>query len=181
MDSIIFDTETTGLLQAIGNDLSFQPYCFELYAARLNKKFKIIDEFHALFKIPVSIPSFISGMTGINDIDLINEKPFKKYIKPISKIWKGCEMSIAHNLTFDETILMNEMKRNGKFNFELPIIKYCTVEQSMHLKGYRLKNSELYELLTGKIFEVSKQHRAKNDTLKTLESFKILHGEFNAS
>ena len=54
-------------------------------------------------------------------------------------------------------------------------IQFCTLEQSMHIKGHRLKNSELYTIATGK--EIENAHQAKADVLATYESYKWLNDQ----
>jgi hypothetical protein len=75
-------------------------------------------------------------------------------------------------------MLITELQRLGKeYHFPYPPSKFCVIEQSMHLKGYRLKNSELYKLATGKTIEDI--HRARADLMATYEIYKWLKGGKN--
>lgn len=172
-DLIFVDTETTGLLEPIGIDLEYQPHMFEICIFRTNKKLKIIDKYQDLIKIPVPIPIHISRITGVYDEMLINKKPFKKHFKAIQSIMRGAKIFVAHNATFDESIIENEFERLNK-TIHFPPVKYCTVEQTMHIKGYRLKLLEALEELTGETF-IENQHRAKYDTKALIKIYKKLN------
>lgn len=169
---VIVDTETTNLLEAMGNQLEFQPHMIEIFALKIDDNLKPVEEFYSLIKPPVPIPQFITRITGISDIDVVKSPPFKKIAKKLQKFLKGTDLFIAHNATFDYDIIENEFKRIG-MKSNLPKKLYCTVEQSMFYKGYRLKNLELYKILTGKT-EIKNQHRAKADVFATLENYKKL-------
>jgi len=171
----LFDTETTGLLQAEGNDLSVQPHIIEIYAVQINDNGEIVNEIETFVKPPIPIPKFITKITGITDQDVENAPIFlEAYGQILPVFWKSHTV-IAHNLTFDEGMLVNELKRIGKeFSFPYPPTKFCTIEQSMHIKGYRLKNGELYKIATGK--ELVNAHRAKSDVMAMYESYKFLIG-----
>lgn len=170
---VFVDTETTGLLQPMGNDLEFQPWVFEFFGYRTTEKLKPIDEFHTLINIPVPIPDFISRMTGICDYDLVGKPKFEKIAKQVMKIIKNANIFIAHNATFDKGMIDIELRRIGIDDFGFPKKTVCTVEQSLYLRGYRLKQLELYEILTGKT-EIKGQHRAKKDVKALVENYEIL-------
>jgi len=172
---IIFDTETTDLTSPEEADLIHQPHLTEIFCYKVtaNKKMKVIGEFHTLLKPPIPIPHYITKLTGIDDYTVKKAPTFLKMYKKLYDFFLGCEMLVAHNLSFDLDIIRFELQRIGKeFNFPYPPIHYCTVEKSLDLQGIRLKNNELYKLETGKEMEGS--HRAKADALATFKSFKWL-------
>lgn len=172
----IFDQETTGLIKPKGSDLPHQPYLTEIYVMQVDNKGNLIRDFGTLIKPPVSIPSFLEKQIGITNEMVINAPTFLQIYKNIIEVFFCSHTIVAHNLTFDEGVLIHELKRIGKeHHFPYPPIKFCTVEQSMHIKGHRLKNSELYTLATGK--EIVGAHRAKVDTLATYESYKWLKSQ----
>ena len=118
-------------------------------------------------------PGFLEKQIGITNQMVVKAPTFIEIYKKITEVFFRSHTVVAHNLTFDEQVLITELKRIGKeYHFPYPPIKFCTVEQSMHIRGYRLKNSELYKLTTGK--EIIGAHRAKNDVLATFESYKWL-------
>lgn len=169
----IFDTETTGLLMAKGSDINLQPYIIEICAIQVDESDNIINEIETLVFPPMNIPLHITKITGITTNDVSSAPIFSEIYKDLLSVFFGSHTVVAHNLSFDVGMLVNELTRiNKEFSFPYPPIQFCTVEQSMHIKGYRLKNSELYTLATGK--EIEGSHRAKADVLATYESYKWL-------
>ena len=172
----ILDLETTGLVGAKGKDQLYQPHITEFYAMQVDNKFNFVKDFETLIKPPVPISQFLEKKIGITNEMVVNAPTFLEVYKNIIKVFLGSHTIVAHNLSFDEEVLITELTRIGKqFHFPYPPIKFCTVEQSMYIKGYRLKNSELYKIATGK--EIVNAHRAKNDVLATFESFKWLRSQ----
>jgi len=172
----VWDTETTGLLKPEGNDEAIQPHIIEIYAIQVDGNGKILLELNTLIKPPIPIPEFITKINGISNNDVKDSPTFVEVYREVADVFFGSHSSVAHNETFDRGMLINELKRIGKeFHFPYPPISFCTVEQSMHLKGYRLKNSELYKLATGK--EIINAHQAKADVLATWESYKWLKSQ----
>lgn len=173
MSITVFDQETTGLLKPKGTDIIQQPHVTEIYAMKVSDDGVLIKEFESLVKPPVPIPDFLEKQIGITNEMVANAPTFLEIYKKIIEVFFGSHTVVAHNLSFDEGVLIYELTRIGKqFHFPYPPIKFCTVEQSLHLKGYRLKNNELYKLATGKDLEGA--HRAKIDVQATYESYKWL-------
>jgi len=145
---------------------------------QVDNNFNFVNDFDTLVKPPVPISSLITKLTGITN-EMVEDAPtFLEVYKKIIRVFGCSHTVVAHNLTFDEGVLITELKRIGKeYHFPYPPIKFCTVEQSMHIKGFRLKNNELYELATGKT--INGAHRAKADVLATFESFKWLKEKKN--
>ncbi|MCP3685789.1 MAG: 3'-5' exonuclease [bacterium] len=169
----VYDTETTGLLKAEGTDIMLQPYITEIYAAQIDDSGKIVTELETLVKPPIPIPDFITKKTGISDYDVKDAPEFHEIYRNLVNVFFKSHTMIAHNLPFDLGMIVYELRRMGKeHDFPYPPMKFCTIEQSMHIKGHRLKNAELYEIATGKTLEDA--HRAKNDVLATYESYKWL-------
>jgi DNA polymerase III epsilon subunit family exonuclease len=170
---VVFDTETTGLLEPMGTALYLQPHVIEIYAAALDKNFNLVQEFESFVKPSISIPKHITKINGITDEMVANAPTFAEILKPLSDVFSGCSEVVAANLSFDLGILRTELKRN-KRTMVCPSLYFCTIEQSMHLKGYRLSNDKLYKIATGK--ELIGAHRAKADVMATIENLKFLKG-----
>lgn len=169
----IFDTETTGLLKPFGNDLSVQPHMVEIYAIQVDEKDNIKLELDTLIKPPIPIPEFTTKIHGITDHDVTDAPTFAQAFIKIADAFFGSHTVVAHNLNFDLWIIIYELMRIGKeFQFPYPPIRFCTVEQSMHLRGHRLKNFELYKIATGK--DLYNAHKAKVDVHATWASYKWL-------
>ena len=181
MRSVIFDTETTDLLKAEANDISEQPYIIEIAVIVFEddgKKFPVVDEYSALIKPPIAIPEKITQITKISEDDVKDKGPFIDIYHDLCTLFLGCNRVIGHNLSFDRSMLANELIRIDKLiNFPWPPIHICTVETSTPIKGYRLSLDKLYELATGK--DITGWHRALGDTQHALECYKWLRTKKN--
>ena len=172
----IFDLETTGLVKAKGIDIAHQPHITEIYAMQIDEKGNIQKELETYVKPPIPIPDFITKITSINDQTVMNAPIFLEVYKKVIDVFFSSHTVVAHNLSFDEQVLIFELQRIGKeYHFPYPPIKFCTIEQSMYIKGHRLKNGELYKIATGRVLEGA--HKAKNDVMATYESYKWLVGQ----
>ncbi len=170
----IVDTETTDLVMAEGSDIALQPQIIEIYALQVDKDFNFIREIDTLVRPTRPIPTFITKLTGINDQMVANAPTFAEVYRKLVGVFLGSHTMVAHNLPFDLDMMILELRRIGKEKaFPYPPIQFCTVEQSMHLKGHRLKNSELLELAGGG--DIDGAHRAKADVLGTFTSYKWLN------
>jgi len=179
MIEVVFDTETTGLVKPLGTALELHPHIIEIAVLRFENG-KLQDKLNTLIKPPVLIPRRLTrNVHGISD-DMVKDAPvFKEIRSRLSEIFSGCDVVIAQNLTFDEEMVNIELQRlngeklySGSDSFLKNISRFCTIEQSMHLRGYRMKNKELYKAATGK--EIKGSHRAYNDALATYEIYKWL-------
>lgn len=163
-----FDTETTGLPEAKGTSNSLQPYITEICIIRTDHKFNIIGEYTSLIKVPIEIPTFITRITNI-DNKMVNKFPyFNKHIKKINKVLKGADILVAQNLRFDKDMIEIEYSRFNK-KIVWPKTLFCTVEQSMHYCGMRLKSTELFDYTGGR--EIKNIHRARADVIAMIEYF----------
>jgi len=169
---IFLDCETTGLPLPMGTDIILQPHITEIYAALTTSKGKIKAEFETLINPGVPIPDFITKITGIDDMTLIDEPPFIDIAREFESFMGKAKTMVAHNLMFDKTMIDLEYQRIGKQS-PTPKNLFCTVEQSMHIKGYRLHLKELHQLATG-LPEIPGAHRAKNDVLAMIKCWKWL-------
>lgn len=173
-DKIIFDTETTGLLEPTTILLSDQPHMIEIYAARLDHKNKIIDEIESFVSCPIEIPKHITKINNIDDDMLLGAPDFIEIYKPLCELFVGCVELIGHNVNFDAGMLWAQLSRIDK-TFNFPWIKewYCTMEHSMYIENKRLKLGKLHEYATGEFFKEG-AHRAKQDVFATLRCYEWL-------
>jgi len=175
MSLTILDTETNDLLKPLGTPLNQQPHMLEICAMRFDNSHKLIKEFTTYVKpeTPFIMSPKAFKANGITPATLKDAPSFAEIYKELVGMFLGSHTIIAHNLSFDKEILVNELRRIGKeFSFPYPPINFCTVEQSLHVKGYRLKNSDLYKMATGK--EIENAHTAKADVLATWDGYKWL-------
>lgn len=182
MKVTVFDTETSGLIRNRTLKLDQQPEVIEFYAchADLKKKGKVSKELDLLIKPkkPLSdTPNAgdkktITEITGITNEMLKKAKPFSAHAKEIASILSGQKIVIAHNASFDREMIDIEFERCGVKNFKWPQV-ICTVEQTIHLKGFRLSMSNLHQELFGEPFPGA--HRAKVDVQALLRCCVELH------
>jgi len=172
MKAIVFDTETSGLIENRTRGHDRQPEIVEFYACYADLKTgKITRELDVLIKPQKPLTEDNIKRHGITNEMLEKAPPFKHYVPAITKFMAGGTVAIAHNATFDKDMIEVEAERLG-ITIPLPRM-ICTVEQTMHLKGHRLSLSDLHELLFGERFEGA--HRAKVDVAALLRCCVKLH------
>ena len=166
MTTIVFDTETTGLLLPKTAELSKQPRIIELAIAVVEDG-KVVSEHEWLIQPECPLPAIITKITGLKDEDLIGKPLFRQILGEIEEIFGKANAIIAHNAAFDVGMLTSELARCARTGFPWPEHTICTVQEHMHLKGRRLKMTELYELKLGKKLE--QKHRAIDDVRALVE------------
>lgn len=181
MRVVVFDTETSGLIQNRTVKLDKQPEVIEFYGCVADLRTgKIGKEVNTLIKpkTPLSdVPAFgekktITEMNGISNEMLKDAPPFEKVADQIFNILqKGAPAVIAHNASFDKEMIDIEAERLGK-KLKWPRV-ICTIEQTIHLKGYRLSMTNLHKELFDEGFTGA--HRAKVDVAALLRCCVELH------
>jgi DNA polymerase III epsilon subunit family exonuclease len=167
MEIVIFDTETTGLLQPENSDLTMQPKIIEFYGVRLDEDFAIKKEVNVLINPQEPISQLITNITGINDRMVENESPFCDVADEIASIFENANLSVAHNHSFDAGMLDVEYRRLDRprpsaYNC------LCTVEATLGMTGHRLPLTRLHWMLLQEQF---KAHRAKDDVFALVRCF----------
>lgn len=170
MIATLLDTETTGLIENRSAALDKLPEIIEFYCikADLKRKGKKLSELHTLIKPSSGLPRLAIGsktktitqITGITEEDLKESPLFPRVAGQIFEFLERSPLIIAQNASFDRDMLDIEAERLGRKLVWPPLI--CTVEQTVHYKGYRLNLGDLYEYLFGERFPGA--HRAKADT-----------------
>lgn len=182
MKALLFDTETTGLVRNRTLKLEQQPEVIEFYSCLANLKtgkFLKKDEFHTFIKPSKPLSDApnpgdkktITQITGITNEMLANAPSFKDVSKKIIKSLSSAPIVIAHNASFDRDMIEIEAERIG-VELKWPKI-ICTVEQTIHMKGYRLSMSALYLELFNEPFIGA--HRANVDVAALLRCCVELH------
>lgn len=167
MDIVVFDTETTGLLQPENSDLIMQPKIIEFYGVRLNEEFEIQKEFNTLVNPQEPITKLITNITGITDKMVKDQPTFFDVFEDITDLFAGADLSVAHNHGFDSGMLDVEYRRIDRPCIEA-LHKVCTVEATMGMTGHRLSLTRLHWILTQERF---KAHRAKDDVFALVRCF----------
>lgn len=165
---IVFDTETTGLVQPQIVPLNKQPQCIEFCAVKLDDKtLKEVSFINFLINPGIKLPPEIVRITNIRDEDLVGQLPFAHRYSEIADFFLGERYIAGHNLDFDRQILSFELKRLAmELAFPWPPRGICTVEASFSLENKRIKLGDLYKKATDG-GELKGAHRAINDVRGT--------------
>ena len=167
---IIFDTETTGLIQHVSTPLDQQPEIIEVAAIKVDDQF--LEERDALtFLVKpkrLPLPAIITKITGFVDADLADALSFPRHVATLEAFFVGERIAVAHNIAYDIGMFELELRRLGRVTrFPWPPTQLCTVEHSLTIKGHRLKLGQLYEHAFGK--PMVEAHRAMPDTRQLLD------------
>lgn len=157
---VVFDLETTG---------AKTPPCriTEIGAYRILGG-EIVEEFHTLVNPEMSIPLFISLLTGITD-DMVAGAP--KFVEVVDDFLSfiGDSVLVAHNAGFDMRFLNHEVGRVYE-DYRLRNPSLCTVQLARQLlpdiENHRLKTVAEYFSV-----ELVNHHRANADALATAKVF----------
>lgn len=159
--AVLFDTETTGLVENMSLPLDRQPEVIEFYACLADlSNGKIERELDLLIrpkKLP--LPPKITQITGITDDMVADKKWISHHAPEIFEILEAGAVAIAHNASFDRDMMTIEASRLGLSVRWPPLV--CTVEATVHLKGFRLSLSAMHEHLFAAPFAGA--HRARED------------------
>lgn len=161
MKAFCFDTETTSLIFNHTLPLQKQGSIIQFYGALVDlSSGEIIKETNHFIKPPKGVSDETIKITHITD-EFLEDKPyFAAVANDIREAIECGYRPLAHNAAFDVEMVDVEFERLGqKINWKRPI---CTVESTIHLKGYRLSLTALHELLFGEGF--ADAHRADTDT-----------------
>lgn len=169
MIAFVFDTETSDLVANRTLRLDKQLNVIEFYGALVDLTYgQVMDDFETLIKPSKPLTDekkgkrkrTISEITGITNEMLTDAPAFDKVADAIRRCVERAPLVISHNLSFDKDALEIEFARLGQTLTWPPGI--CTVEASVHCKGYRMSLPELHQFLFNE--EVTDHHRAKVDT-----------------
>jgi DNA polymerase III epsilon subunit-like protein len=178
---IVWDTETTSLVKPSPSPLKDQPSIIEFAAVKVtdDEEMTVVDQIEFKCKPPQPLSEDLkkfhkkSGMVGLSDAELENEKKFPIFYLPLCHFFFGTWKMIAHNVAFDRNLLKFELMRMEKpLNFPWPVEHICTVEATYSFKGYRLSLEKLYFDLFAK--EMKHEHRAMSDVMHLLECVREL-------
>ena len=162
MNFAIVDIETTG-----GAPKSSKITEIAIYK---HDGFKIIDEYQTLIDPEMTIPPFITNLTGISNKMVEGAPKFFEVAKKIVEFTEDC-VFVAHNVGFDYGIIRHEFRTLG-FDYRRPHL--CTVRASRYI----IPGHDSYSLgkLTRSLgFVIENRHRAGGDALATANLFTLLH------
>jgi DNA polymerase III epsilon subunit family exonuclease len=159
-DYVVFDMETTG---------SKTPPCrvMEIGAYRVSGG-RIVAEFESLVNPQSPIPSFISMLTGIDDV-MVARAPLFEEIASDLLDFIGSSVLVAHNAAFDVRFLNHEIARlyPGR-KMSNPAL--CTVSLAKRVVP-ELANHRLHTVAEHFGVSIRGRHRAPGDARATAEVF----------
>ena len=185
---LVFDTETTGLINKLllplqYKDLALHPYITQLSAVLYdvdNQKVKKV--FNTYVKIPkhVEIPEIVQKLTGITREKCDGGMEIGEALATFYKMYLKCDAIAAHNMWFDSKMIRIECMRN-RFP-EMRDIFYqdvsakpinCTMMKGMEFCGLNrfVKLSVLYELLFKEDANQFELHNSLIDTMVCLRCY----------
>jgi DNA polymerase III epsilon subunit-like protein len=175
---ILLDFETTGLILPSSSDLVLQPKIIEIGAIKVSDKGSVVAELGELIDPRQEISAEITKITGIKPEQLKGKRTIEEVIPELADFFLGAHMLVAHNVAFDRDVLYFELLRTGwERRFPFPPNQVCTVDSTMHIKGRRMKLTELYEHTQGK--PLAQTHRAVDDVRALWECYKALNDNKN--
>jgi DNA polymerase III epsilon subunit-like protein len=160
MRHLLFDTETTGLIKTKYVRQERWPRIIEIYAVLVDDNNNTLEVLDQVVDPAMRITQEITDITGITNA-MVKGKPYISEVLPkFESLVEAADRVVAHNLSYDTTVVDLECIRLNM----IPIIwpeRFCTVENTIHMKQRRLNLTALHEHLFGEGFESA--HRAKND------------------
>jgi DNA polymerase III epsilon subunit-like protein len=175
---ILLDFETTGLILPSSSDLVLQPRIIEIGAIKVSDKGSVVAELGELIDPKQEISAEITKITGIKSEQLKGKRTIEEVIPELADFFLGAHTLVAHNVAFDRDVLYFELLRTGwERRFPFPPNQVCTVDSTMHIKGRRMKLTELYEHTQGK--PLAQTHRAVDDVRALWECYKALNDNKN--
>jgi len=175
---ILLDFETTGLILPSSSDLVLQPRIIEIGAIKVSDKGSVVAELGELIDPKQEISAEITKITGIKPEQLKGKRTIEEVIPELADFFLGAHTLVAHNVAFDRDVLYFELLRTGwERRFPFPPYQVCTVDSTMHIKGRRMKLTELYEHTQGK--PLAQTHRAVDDVRALWECYKALNDNKN--
>ena len=175
---ILLDFETTGLILPSSSDLVLQPRIIEIGAIKVSDRGSVVAELGELIDTRQEISAEITKITGIKPEQLKGKRTIEEVIPELADFFLGAHTLVAHNVAFDRDVLYFELLRTGwERRFPFPPNQVCTVDSTMHIKGRRMKLTELYEHTQGK--PLAQTHRAVDDVRALWECYKALNDNKN--
>jgi DNA polymerase III epsilon subunit-like protein len=162
MKALVFDTETTGLVDCSLMPLPKQPRIIEFCGLQVDREGAVLQELDFICNPGpgIKLDEVVTKITGLKDSDLVGKPLFRERLDDVLALIADSEMCIAHNLSYDKQLVEFEAQRAGA-EVRWPAVMVCTVEETLHFKGFRLSLTALHEHLFGVGFPSA--HRARHD------------------
>jgi len=177
MHIIVFDTETTGL-PSPQLTLAEQPYICQFGALLIEcdmtaRRLIEVERVDQLIRPLAPIPMECTRIHGITDDMVAGSPTFAEYVDQLIMLFHKADVAVAHNLSFDQSIIEYELERLGRSKKFLPEQLFDTMVSTKHLcrlpgrhGNYKSPTlMELHEFLFQR--EFAGAHNAMEDVLAT--------------
>jgi len=123
----------------------------------------LIDEFSTLVNPLVTIPAYITSMTGIDNV-MVQDAPTAREVVPFMAEFLGDAIFVAHNSPFDWGFLMHTAKRERGLHLSNP--QLCTVRLANRILP-QLPSKSLGPVAEFLNVKIPDRHRASGDAYAT--------------
>jgi len=152
---VVVDVETTGL-SAIDDRIT------EIAMMKVQGG-TLIDEFSTLVNPLVTIPAFITSMTGIDNV-MVQDAPTAREVVPFVAEFLGHSIFVAHNAAFDWGFVTHTARRERGIELRNPTL--CTVKLSSRILP-NLPSKSLGPVAEHLNIKIPERHRASGDAYAT--------------
>ena len=152
---IVVDVETTGM-SAIDDRIT------EIAMMKVQGG-TLVDEFSTLVNPLLTIPAFITSMTGIDNI-MVQNAPTAREVVPFIAEFLGDSVFVAHNAAFDWGFVTQTARRERGIELRNPTL--CTVKLSSRILP-NLPSKSLGPVAEHLNIKIPERHRASGDAYAT--------------
>ena len=152
---VVVDVETTGL-SAIDDRIT------EIAMMKVQGG-TLVDEFSTLVNPLLTIPAFITSMTGIDNV-MVQNAPTAREVVPFIAEFLGDSIFVAHNASFDWGFVTQTARRERGIELRNPTL--CTVKLSSRILP-NLPSKSLGPVAEHLNIKIPERHRASGDAYAT--------------
>jgi DNA polymerase III subunit epsilon len=152
---VVVDVETTGMSAV--DDRITEIAMMKVQAGTL------VDEFSTLVNPLLTIPAFITSMTGIDNI-MVQNAPTAREVVPFIAEFLGDAIFVAHNAAFDWSFVTQTARRERGIELHNPTL--CTVKLSSRILPH-LPSKSLGPVAEHLNIKIPERHRASGDAYAT--------------
>jgi DNA polymerase-3 subunit epsilon len=152
---VVVDVETTGM-SAIDDRIT------EIAMMKVQDG-RLVDEFSTLVNPLLTIPAYITSMTGIDNV-MVQSAPPAREVVPFIAEFLGDAIFVAHNAAFDWGFVSQTARRER--GIELDNQRLCTVKLSSRILPH-LPSKSLGPVAEHLNITIPERHRASGDAYAT--------------
>lgn len=158
-DFVVVDVETTGMNAVEGRmtEIAMMRVCHG----------HIVEEFSTLINPLMTIPAFITSLTGIDNI-MVADAPTAREVAPFITEFLDDAVFVAHNVSFDWGFVSATVRREQDWELKNP--RLCTVKLSRRLLP-DLPSKSLGPVARRMNVLIPERHRASGDAYATAKIF----------